>query len=217
MNKKHAFPALLLVAALVWAGFSWAPADDPEPEPAVTEATTEAVTWNLDPFHSEATFFVRYLGLSRVTGVFHDFDVELTADPDDLSSLETTATVQVGSIDTRVEDRDDHLRSPDFFDAESFPEMTFVSSEVRDIDGSSFTLVGDLTIKDVTREVEFDAELLGTAVGMQGNERAAFTATTVIDRMDYGVSWNELTDAGGIIVGHDVTITLDLQMLKAEE
>lgn len=215
MKQTRILPALFIVTALIWTGFAWSPAD-PEPDEAVIDKI-EAVTWNLDPAHSQVTFDVRYLGMSRITGVFHDFDIDLTADPDDLSTLETEAVVQVGSIDTRIGDRDDHLRSPDFFEAETYPEMTFVSTEVRNIDGTSFTLVGDLTIKDVTQEVEFDAEFLGTAVGMQGNERAAFEATTTIDRMEFGVDWNELTDAGGIIVGHDVTINLDLQMLKAEE
>ena len=216
MTSSRLFPAAtLIVALLVGAGFAWAPADtEPASAPSDTAPMAEALSWSVDPAHSEVTFSVRHLGISRVTGAFHDFDASVDVDPADLNTLQTSATVQIGSIDTRNEDRDEHLRSADFFDAATYPEMTFTSTGISNIDGSTFTLEGTLTIKDVTKAVAFDAEFLGTAQGPMGNERAAFTATTVIDRLEYGLSWNRLTEAGGVVVGHDVTINLDIQTVR---
>lgn len=219
--NRTAFALALTAALLIWAGFSFgsiapdSPVDhgnDLAPSPSLTEV----LSWNVDKAHSEVTFSVRHLGISRVTGAFHDFDATVEVDPDNLHTLQTAATVQIASIDTRNEDRDDHLRSDDFFDAVSYPTMSFESTGISNVDGSTFTLEGDLTIKDVTKSVAFDAAFVGAAQGPMGNERAAFTATTIIDRTEYGLMWNRLTEAGGVVVGHDVTINLDIQTVKSE-
>ncbi|WP_243664887.1 YceI family protein [Rhodothermus marinus] len=157
---------------------------------------------------------MRHLGISFVNGVFEDYDATLQFDPNDLSTLKATATIRVASINTGIERRDNHLRSPDFFDAEKYPEIRFVSKEVRNIQGNKFQLVGDLTIKDVTKEVVLDVEFLGTAQGMQGELRAAFTARGTIDRFDYGLQWNRLTEAGGVVVGREVTLLIDIEAVQ---
>ena len=126
-------------------------------------ATAEVKTYSIDAAHSSVSFKVRHLGLANVTGSFRSYEVDLAMDPDDLSTLRTEAVIQVESIDTGIDKRDDHLRSADFFEAASYPTIKFVSKEVRNIDGSEFELVGDLTIRDVTREVVLEAEVVGTA------------------------------------------------------
>lgn len=207
--------ALVLLAGFVWAGPN-TPADPPKADAASDGAVAEVVAWNVDKAHSAVSFSVRHLAISRVRGAFHDYTASVEMDPNDISTLQTSATVQVQSIDTENTDRDDHLRSPDFFNAESYPEMRFESTGVSNVDGNTFTLTGDLTIKDVTQSVDFDAELIGTAVDPQGNQRAAFTAETTINRKEFGLSWNKLTEAGGVVVGEDVTITLDIQTIRED-
>lgn len=192
---------LLLPAFIVLAGFL---------QP-VQAPTAEVLNWTVDKAHSSIGFRVRHLGISFVNGVFKDYDVTLQFDPNDLSTLKATAVIRVASINTDNERRDNHLRSPDFFDAEKYPEIRFVSKEVRNIRGNKFELVGDLTIKDVTKEVVLDVEFLGTAQGMQGEQRAAFTARGTIDRFDYGLQWNRLTEAGGVVVGREVTLLIDIE------
>ena len=130
---------------------------------------------------------------------------------DDFTASSASATMQVASVDTGSADRDGHLKSADFFDAENYPTVSFVSTGIKDVKGEEFTLVGDLTIKDVTRQVELAAEYEGTAQDPFGNIRAGFTARTDVDREDFGLTWNAALESGGVLVGKDVTITLDLQ------
>lgn len=201
---------LLLLVLLV--GFT----DTPEATaPSPHRTSSDVANWAIDKVHSDIGFKVRHLGISNVRGNFTDYDVTLSFDPDDLSTLETTATVRIASINTENERRDNHLRSPDFFAADEHPEMTFVSKEVRNIDGNEFELVGDLTIRGVTKEVVLDAEYLGTA-SMGDSERAGFQAETSIDRFDYGLAWDNLTEAGGLVVGREVNIILELEVIKQE-
>lgn len=181
--------------------------------PQVT-AQDSVPTYEVDATHSTVQFKVRHLGISHVTGAFNDYEVDLAFDPEDLSTLSTTAVIDVSSVDTENERRDNHLRSPDFFAAEDYPEMTFESKEIRNIDGNDFEIVGDLTIRGVTKEVVLDAEMLGTAIGMQGEERAAFTAETTINRKEFGLEWDRITEAGSIVVGDEVTILLDVEAFK---
>lgn len=212
--RTSLFPLSLVAALVVFvvAGFTAPAAPDEAP---ATQPAAEVATWNVDQSHSRVGFKVRHLGLSNVSGQFHDYEVDLQLDPTDLSTLETSATINIASIDTENERRDNHLRSPDFFAAEEHPTMTFVSKEVRNIDGNSFELVGDLTIRGTTKEVVLDGEVLGTAV-MQGNEIVALEASTTINRLEYGLAWDRLTEAGGVVVGHDVQIILELEAVKAE-
>ncbi len=203
----RAFRFLLVPALILLAGF-WQPTGAPE-VPA-----RDVLNWTIDKAHSSIGFRVRHLGISFVNGVFEDYDATLQFDPNDLSTLKATVTIRVASINTGVARRDNHLRSPDFFDVEKYPEIRFVSKEVRNIQGNKFQLVGDLTIKEVTKEVVLDVEFLGTAQGMQGERRAAFTARGTIDRFDYGLKWNRLTEAGGVVVGREVTLLIDVEAVQ---
>ncbi len=209
--KMTSYLPFVLLAVLVLAGFTLPGRSADVPAPATAP---DASTWVVDNTHSTVGFKVKHLGISNVRGDFSDYEVALRFDPADLSTVEVNATIDIASIDTENEKRDNHLRSADFFSAEEYPKMTFVGKQVRNIDGSSFEIVGDLTIRGVTKEVVLDVEYLGSA-SMMGQERAAFEAETTINRLDYGLAWNKVTEAGGFIVGHDVTIQLDLEVTKA--
>lgn len=182
---------------------------------AASDDDTKPVSYNVDLAHSKVGFKVRHLGIASVRGDFDVYSAELTLDPTNVSTLKTSAVIETGSIDTGVEKRDGHLRSADFFDAETYPQIRFVSKEVREIEGNAFQLVGDLTIRDVTREVVLEAELIGPVKGMMGEERIGVEATTKISRAEYGLQWNKVTEAGGIIVGDEVTIVLEIEAVRA--
>ena len=157
---------------------------------------------------------MRHLGISNVRGQFADYDATVQFDPENLETLQVEATINVGSINTGIERRDNHLRSDDFFNAEQFPAMTFVSKGVRNIDGDEFELVGDLTIRDVTKEVVLEGEFLGAAA--QGEkQKVGFEAETTINRFDYNLKWDKLTEAGGFVVGEEVDIILELELEEA--
>lgn len=174
-----------------------------------------SIEWTVDKAHSEIGFEVRHLGLAKVKGEFKEYDVTLAFDPADLSTLEASATIQVASVDTGVERRDNDLRSDNFFAAEEYPTMTFVSKAVRNIDGNNFELVGDLTIRGVTKEVVLDAELIG-ATKMGERFVSALEATTTINRFDYGLKWDRVTEAGGLVVSEDVKITIAVEAREAD-
>ena len=167
-------------------------------------------TYNIDAAHSSVAFKVRHLGITSVNGNFSDYTANVTMEGDDLSTVQAEATIQVGSIDTGIERRDGHLLSDDFFSAETYPTMTFVSKEVRNVDGEEFELVGDLTIRDVTNEVVLEVEYTGSAM-MGETKKVAFEAEGKINRFDYGLQWDRLTEAGGLVVGEDVRLILELQ------
>jgi polyisoprenoid-binding protein YceI len=154
-----------------------------------------------------------YYGRNKIQ--YDDFDIDLRLDPEDLSSLETTATVETSSIDTGIDRRDDHLRSGDFFESETYPTLAFESTGVRNVDGQRFELLGNLTIRDVTKPVVLDAEMAGPVTDMEGKPRVAFTASTRIDRKDYGLQWNRAVE-GVNVVSDDVDIILDIQAAPAD-
>ena len=183
-----------------------------EPAPAVS-----AGSYTIDPAHSEIGFRVKHLGLSTVRGIFNTSDASITFPEDDLSSLQAEATIEAASLYTGEAERDDHLRSADFFHVEQYPNLTFKTTGVENIDGSRFTLNGDLTIRGVTKPVALDAEYVGTAVDPWGNERVGFTAEGTIDRKEYGLTWNKALEAGGFLVGDEVTLVLDVQAIKKAE
>ena len=199
----------LPVFVFLLAAFSLVAFAPPEPVPTV------ATTWTADQSHSQIDFKVRHLGISNVRGSFDEYDVVMRFDPADLTTLQVETTIDASSINTENERRDNHLRSDDFFNAEQYPTLTFVSKEVRNIDGESFEVVGDLTIRDVTKEVVLDAAFLGTTT-QRDRRKAGFTAETTINRFDYGLKWDRLTEAGGLVVGEDVQIILELEMVEAE-
>ncbi len=169
----------------------------------------KAGTWTLDPSHSEVTFSVRHMMISKVRGTFGVKSATLIA-PE--NPLETTvaATVDVSSVDTKDEGRDNHLRSADFFDTETYPTMDFRSTGVR-IEKGDFLVDGDLTIKGITKPVTFDFDFGGFGTDPWGNYKAGATAKAVINREDFGLTWNAALETGGVLVGKDVTIELDLQ------
>lgn len=176
----------------------------------------ESAQWTIDQNHSEVGFSVRHLAISKVRGEFNTFEAEISFEESDLTTLAVSAVVDVASIDTGVERRDNHLRSEDFFDSESYAQILFVSKEVRNADGSDFELVGDLTIKDVTMEVVLEGSFLGAA-GSADQRKAGFELTGKIDRFDYNLKWDRLTEAGGLVAGRDITITLNMELNQVSE
>lgn len=166
-------------------------------------------TWVLDPAHSEVGFSVRHMMISKVRGVFAVKSATIEA-PENPLEATVTASVDVASVDTKDSARDEHLRSADFFDAEGHPTLDFVSTGVRH-EGGDFLVDGDLTIRGTTKPVTFTVEFGGFGTDPWGNQKAGATATTVIDREDFGLVWNAALETGGVLVGKDITITLDLQ------
>lgn len=168
-----------------------------------------AGTWVLDPSHSEVTFSVRHMMISKVRGTFGVKSATLVA-PENPLEARVEASVDVTSIDTKDEGRDQHLRSGDFFDTENFPTMDFVSTGAR-TEGGELFVDGDLTIRGITKPVSFELDFGGFGSDPWGNYKAGASAKTVINREDFGLTWNAALETGGVLVGKDVTISLDLQ------
>ena len=174
-------------------------------------------TYTVDPAHSRAGFTVRHMGFSKVRGRFEQFEGTVQMAPDELDSFEAEATLQAASITTGDAKRDEHLRSVDFFDAAAHPMLTFKSTGVREVNGQRFTLVGDLTMRGVTKTVELDAEYLGAGTDPWGGTRVAFEAETTINRKEWGLNWNTVLEAGGLLVSEEVTIQLDIQAVQQQQ
>jgi len=166
-------------------------------------------TYVIDPAHSEVGFNVRHMMISKVKGSFHVIEGTIVA-PENPLEAKVSAKVDVASINTKDEGRDQHLRSADFFDAENHPTITFESTGVREQNGE-FLVDGDLTIKGVTKPVTFTVEFGGFGADPWGNYKAGATGTATVNREDFGLTWNAALETGGVLVGKDVTITLDLQ------
>jgi polyisoprenoid-binding protein YceI len=182
----------------------------------VTASFAAADTWTFDKAHSSIGFSVRHLVISKTKGYFGDYDGSVSFDGKDLSTGSVTVTIQMASIDTDNEDRDKHLRSADFFDAENNPTMTFVSKKIVPGEDNAFTMTGDLTIKGVTKEVTLDGEFYGVLDDPWGNTKAGFSATTTINRQDFNVTWENKLQDGSLVVGNDVTINLEIELTKAK-
>ncbi len=174
----------------------------------VTGAAAE--TYNIDTPHSQIHFTIAHLVAFKVRGNFNDFNGSVVADPDSKKLISAEATIKPASIDTRDEKRDGHLRSADFFSVEEFPEITFKSKKVTG-SGDNITVVGDLTIKGVTKEVVLTGGFAGTATDPWGNKRAGFEASGQIDRKDFGLTWNKALETGGVLVGDTVTLGLEVE------
>jgi polyisoprenoid-binding protein YceI len=179
-----------------------------------TAAQPGQTTWSIDPAHSHVGFGIRHLMISTVRGQFTDVKGTVAVDERDPTSAKIDITIATQSVTTGDEKRDGHLRSPDFFDVERFPTITFRSKRVEGRSGNSFRVLGDLTIRDVTREVVLDVELVGRAKDPWGNDRAAFEASTNINRGDYGLTWNAALEAGGVLVGDEVKISIESELLR---
>jgi polyisoprenoid-binding protein YceI len=171
--------------------------------------------WNIDAAHSSINFSVRHMVVSKVRGRFTKFSGTLNVDDGDITRSVVEATIDASSIDTGTAQRDAHLRSADFFDAERFPELRFRSTRIEKLADARYRVVGDLTIRDFTSEVALDVEYGGRGKDPWGNERVGFVATAAIDRRDFGLKWNQALEAGGVLVGDRVDIELDVQGVKA--
>ena len=172
-------------------------------------------TWNIDPAHTTVEFAVKHLMITTVKGRFGDVRGTLTTDAENPAASSVKVEIATASIDTRNEQRDTHLRSADFFDVETHPALTFTGKRVEgDVDGE-FRLVGDLTIRGVTREIALDVENEGTARDPWGGERSAFSAKGKFSRADFGLTWNQALEAGGVMVSDEVKVSIDAQFVKA--
>ena len=171
-------------------------------------------TYKIDPSHSEITFKVKHLVISTVTGHFSTFDGSLTADKPDFSDAVVDFEADVDSISTKSEQRDTHLKSDDFFSADKFPKITFKSTSVEKTDGNDFVLNGDLTIRDVTKSIALNVEHGGNVVDPWGNTREGFELTGKINRKDFGLTWNGITDAGSVMVSEEVKFLINVEMIK---
>lgn len=171
--------------------------------------------WNFDPSHSSIGFVVRHMMFSKVRGRFNKWAGDIILDENDLGRSSLNVTIDPASVDTQEEKRDAHLRSADFFDVEHHPTMTFRSKKIVDAGGGDLRVTGDLTIRGVTREVELKAEQTGRGKDPWGGERIGFAAHTSINRKDYGLNWNQLLEAGGVLVAEKVDIELEIELVKA--
>lgn len=176
-----------------------------------------AHAWNVDTTHSGINFSVRHMVFSKVRGRFTAWRGTLDLDLSALNRSKVSVEIDATSIDTAVSDRDNHLRSPDFLDVERFPSLRFESTSIEQVSTERYRVHGDLTIRDVTRQVVLDAEYNGQAKDPWGNQRAAFTATTAIDRREFGLTWNQLLEAGGLLVGERIDIELEVQAIQLEK
>ncbi len=182
-------------------------------------AAAAPTTWKIDPSHTEVGFEVRHF-FSKVHGVFHDVAGTIVFDEADTAAVKIDATVKVASVDTGNEKRDGHLQSADFFEAEKNPTLTFKSTKVARAGKNKFKITGDLTMRGVTKPVVFDAEFIGASAvsvgGQSWGSKAGFSATTVVNRKDFGINWNKALDNGGFMVDDNVTIVLNVEADKAE-
>jgi polyisoprenoid-binding protein YceI len=178
--------------------------------------TGTRTNWTVDPAHSHVGFAIKHLMIATVRGRFTDVQGTVRVDESDPTTADIDITVATKSITTGDETRDAHLRSADFFDVERYPTMRFRSKRVQRKSGDSVRAIGDLTIRDVTREVVLDVELLGRVKDPWGKERAAFEARTTINRGAYGLTWNAALEAGGVLVGDEVKISIEAELLRQD-
>lgn len=174
-------------------------------------ATTK---WNIDPTHSEVQFKVKHLVISTVTGQFNKFEGSVETEGEEFDSASASFQLDVNSIDTNTADRDAHLKSDDFFSAEKFPHIKFSNGQLKK-SGNDFKLSGDLTIKDITKPIVLDVEYGGSMVDGYGQHKAGFEIAGKISRKEFGLTWNMVTEAGGVVVGDEVKLQLNIQVIKS--
>lgn len=167
--------------------------------------------YKLDVAHSSLSFQAKHMMISKVKGSFDAFDAELNFDPEDLTTAAIKFTIDVASVNSRNDDRDNHLRSADFFDAESFPTMSFVATDIKRTDDDEYKLTGDFTIKDVTRPVTFEVEYGGKGTNPWGVEVVAFEGEAKINRKEFGLTWNAALETGGVLVGEDIKLKVEIE------
>ncbi len=179
-----------------------------------SQAPSTATRWNIDPAHSEVGFAAKHMMISTVRGRFSEISGYIEFDENAPKDSKIDVEVGVASVDTRQEPRDNHLRSADFFDAENHPVMKFVSTKVDHVKGNEYKITGDLTIRDTTKPVTLDATFEGVHPDPWGGTRAGFTGTTKINRHDFGLNWNATIEAGGVVVGPEIKIQLEVEAVK---
>jgi polyisoprenoid-binding protein YceI len=179
-------------------------------------ATTTTTAWTFDTAHSHVGFAVRHMMITTVKGQFTALAGEVHLDADDLAGSRVRVEIDTASIDTRNDQRDAHLRSADFFDVESHPKMLFESRSIRPAGDGRWQLEGDLTIRGTTRPVVFEVEEEGQGIDPWGGERRGFSARTKIDRRDFGLTWNQAIETGGVLVADQVQISIDAQLVRAQ-
>ena len=207
--KKFLFYSMTGITALL---FAFVPSI--HPKSSTTSSFVQAGTWTVDKPHTNVKFSVAHLVISDVDGNFKSFDGTMESSKPDFSDAKITFTADVNSINTDNEMRDNHLKSDDFLNAAKFPQIKFVSTSFTPLGDNKYKLVGDLTIRDVTKSVTFDVKYGGTVVAM-GGTHAGFKATTKIDRFDYNLKWSKATEAGGMIAGKEVEITINADFKKS--
>lgn len=173
--------------------------------------------WIVDGAHTSVAFTVKHMMFSKVKGTFSDVEGTLTGSPDHFTEANIAFSIDVASINTNNEDRDNHLRSDDFFSVDEFPKMTFTSTSITQKDDDEYEITGDMTIKGVTKPATFKAEYEGTGKNPWGVDVIAYEVQGKIKREDFGLTWNQVLEAGGVLVGSDINISLDVQLNPAQE
>lgn len=176
-----------------------------------------AGTWDIDPSHTRIGFSARHAMVTKVRGAFNDVSGYAVVNPENPSASEIEIRVQLASIDTRNEQRDEHLRSADFFDVENYPEMIFTATDVDEVEENNYVVVGDLTIRDITRQVTIPLQVRGLERDHTGALRAGLEGTRRIDRKEWGLEWNTPLDSGGMLVSEKITLEFELSLVKREE
>ncbi|MDD3638286.1 MAG: YceI family protein [Bacteroidales bacterium] len=181
---------------------------------ASTFAMSQTTNWNIDHAHSNVTFEVAHMVVSTVTGKFQEFEGTIKADKEDFSDASISFTIQAASVNTNNEKRDNHLRDTDFFEVETYPTIDFKGKSLSQKSGNKYTLVGDLTMHGVTKEVELDVRYNGQIKDPWGNTRAGFKVSGSLNREDYGLTYNSALEAGGFLIGKEVDIQINLELIK---
>ncbi|MGD8779758.1 MAG: YceI family protein [Ignavibacteria bacterium] len=176
-----------------------------------TGAQTE---WQFDKSHSTIGFSVTHMVITDVEGKFADYSGIVITNGDNFESAKINFTAKVGSIDTENTDRDNHLKGADFFNAEKYPELTFVGKSMKKVSDNKYKLTGDMTIKGVTKEIKLGVQFNGTVKGPWGNTRAGFKISGELNRFDFGLEWSELLETGGLVVGKEVTLDINVELIK---
>lgn len=180
----------------------------------ISSSVFAQTAWTVDKSHSKVGFSVSHMVITDVDGYFKEYDAQITTNGDDISKAKVEFTINTGSIFTDNEKRDGHLKSDDFFNAEKYPQIIFRGKSMKKISDKEYKLVGDFTIRDVTKQIELDVKYNGTVKDSYGNTKAGFKVTGEIDRFDYNLKWDKVIEAGSLVVGKEVELVIDLQLVK---
>ena len=181
-----------------------------------TLSKKDVKVWGVDPTHSSIHFAVKHMVIAQTKGFFADYKLNVESEGDDFSNARISLEIDVNSINTSMPDRDNHLRSADFFDAEKYPAIKFISKSMTKVTDEDYKLTGDITIKGITRPIEFKVNYGGQLVDPWGNTRAGFTIEGAVDRFDFGLNWNSLLEAGGAVVGKTVKLQAEIELVAAK-